>query len=102
MKTAQRKVTCSRGHIFYKSSNCPVCPQCWPGYYRKKAESGFPSNLSAPALRALLNAKILNLKDLSKYSEVEILQLHGLGPSSIPNLRQALKEKGLGFSNSLK
>jgi YjbR len=27
--------TCSRGHKFEKSRELPVCPVCWPGYYRK-------------------------------------------------------------------
>src|SRR5438309_1005170 len=40
--------TCSRGHEFYKSSDCPVCPKCWPGFYEKN-KSDFPK-LAAPAL----------------------------------------------------
>lgn len=27
--------TCSRGHKFEKSRELPVCPVCWPGYYKK-------------------------------------------------------------------
>lgn len=27
---------CSRGHGFDKSSDFPVCPKCWPGYYKKR------------------------------------------------------------------
>ena|SRR3989344_6697549 len=30
--------TCSRGHKFRKSSNYPVCPVCWPGYYKERAK----------------------------------------------------------------
>jgi uncharacterized protein (DUF1697 family) len=26
---------CSRGHQFVKNTTYPVCPKCWPGYYRK-------------------------------------------------------------------
>lgn len=37
MGVARRKPeACSRGHAFAKSSARPVCPKCWPGYYRKK------------------------------------------------------------------
>jgi hypothetical protein len=97
MKSKGTLKTCSRGHLFYKSSDCPVCPTCWPGYYREKAQSDFREKLSTPALRALLNAKISNLKKLSKLTEAELLKLHGMGPSSIPKLRSALKEKGLSF-----
>lgn len=56
----------------------------------------FPK-LSAPALRALRNAGINNLAELAKHSLAEILELHGMGPSSIPPLQEALKAKGLQF-----
>lgn len=88
---------CSRGHSFYKNSDCPVCPKCWAGYYREKNQGDFPDSLSAPALRALLGAKITNLAKLAKYTELEILEFHGMGPGSMPKLRAALKAKGLSF-----
>ncbi len=53
--------------------------------------------ISAPATRALENAKIKNLKDLSKWTEKELMSLHGIGPSAIPVLRKALKESKLSF-----
>jgi DNA-directed RNA polymerase alpha subunit len=56
----------------------------------------FP-NLSAPARRALENAGIDNLKQLSKLTEDELLTLHGMGPSTLPKLRQALKAVRLSF-----
>lgn len=93
----QVKKTCSQGHTFYKASDCPVCPKCWSGYYRDKNSWDFPEKLSAPALRALLNVKIFNLTQLSKYSENEILALHGIGQSSIPLLKKALQIKKLTF-----
>ena len=35
MKTKKGKLTiCTRGHSFYKSSDRPVCPKCWPGRYK--------------------------------------------------------------------
>ncbi|MEP7318979.1 MAG: DUF1801 domain-containing protein [Panacibacter sp.] len=54
-------------------------------------------SLSAPAKRALENKGIKNLKQLAKFSEAEILELHGIGPSSIPKLTNALKAQGLSF-----
>ncbi len=99
MSTKGTKRTCERGHIFYKSSDCRVCPICWSGYYREKNKGDFPDKLSSPALRALLNANIFNLTQLSHYSEEAILELHGMGPSSIPLLREALKQKGLSFQS---
>jgi hypothetical protein len=34
---------------------------------------------------------------LAKYSETDILTLHGMGKSSIPKLKTALTEAGLDF-----
>lgn len=59
--------------------------------------TGFLSELVAPARRALEREGILTLAKLAKYSEQEILTLHGMGPSSIPKLRAALKREGLSF-----
>jgi hypothetical protein len=56
----------------------------------------FPK-VSAPALRALYNENITSLKQLTTFTESDLLKLHGLGPSTIPILRNALKEKGLSF-----
>jgi len=37
------------------------------------------------------------LAELAKYSEKEIMQYHGMGPASLPKLRNALQEAGLSF-----
>ena len=55
------------------------------------------SLLSAPARRALEHHGIQTIEELSKYSEKEILKLHGMGPASLPKLRRALEESGLSF-----
>jgi 3-methyladenine DNA glycosylase AlkD len=59
--------------------------------------SDFPK-LSAPAQRALANAGIKQLKQLTKFSEAEIKQLHGIGPNALDQLRRALGAKGLAFA----
>ncbi len=100
MAQARQKKICSRGHVFYKSSDCPVCPKCWSGYYRERNKGDFPDKLSAPALRALLNTGIHNLSQLAKHTESEILSLHGMGPSSMPLLRKALRAKRLKFKKA--
>ncbi|MCM3273757.1 RNA polymerase alpha subunit C-terminal domain-containing protein [Paenibacillus elgii] len=88
--------TCSNGHQYYKSTDCPTCPTC---EQERKPDNGFLSLLSAPARRALEHNGITSLQQLSKYSEREILQFHGMGPVSLPKLRTALKEAGLSFKN---
>ena len=93
MSTSQLRV-CSKGHKFYKSSDCPTCPICEK---ERKPEAGFLSFISSPARRALEREGINTLLKLSKYSKKEVLALHGIGPGSIPTLKNALKEKGLSF-----
>ncbi|MGZ8558561.1 MAG: hypothetical protein ACXWWC_09520 [Chitinophagaceae bacterium] len=86
---------CSKGHIYYKSSSCPVCPACEKD---RKPDQEFLSEIAAPARRALENAGIKTLVQLSKMREAEVLKLHGMGPGSIPKLRSALKLKGPSFN----
>jgi DNA-directed RNA polymerase alpha subunit len=88
--------TCTKGHNFYKSSECPTCPIC---EQERKLENGFLSQLSAPARRALVNNGINTLQQLSSFSEKEVLQLHGMGPASLPKLRSALLASGLSFKS---
>ena len=95
MTTAKKNLkTCSKGHKFYKTSDCPVCPIC---ENENKPETGFLSLISAPARRALESRGIKTLQQLSGFSEAEILKFHGLGPGSLPKLRSALKTIGLSF-----
>ena len=86
--------TCNKGHQYYKSSDCPVCPVCES---KEKLADVLFSSLSAPALRALKNEGIITLEILAEYSEKEILELHGMGKASIPKLNELLKSAGLKF-----
>jgi predicted RecB family nuclease len=94
MKTLRK---CSNGHSYYKSSDCPVCPIC---EQQKKPKDGFLSLLGAPARRALENKGIATLQQLSQFSEKEILALHGIGKSSLPKLKEALKKAGLSVKTN--
>ena len=93
MSSSKTLRTCPNGHQYYKSSDCPVCPEC----EKQNKPGGFPSALSAPARRALQAAGITSLQQLATWSEKEILDLHGMGKASLPLLRAALKSKDLGF-----
>ena len=85
---------CNKGHKYFKSSDCPVCPVCEK---IRKSGADFLNTLAAPARRALEGAGIFTLLKLSKFTEAELLKLHGLGPGSLPKLRNSLNEKGLSF-----
>lgn len=95
MTKGTRKV-CSRGHVFYKSSDCPSCPVCWKGAMKNRPKTDLPP-IGAPATRALNGLAITSLAQLSNYTEKEITDLHGVGPKAIEILRKALDEKKLKF-----
>lgn len=95
MTTSERSLrTCSNGHEYVKSSDCPVCPIC---EQERKPTEGFLSKLSAPARRTLEHHGITTLEKLSTYREQEILEFHGIGPASMPKLRASLVENGYSF-----
>ena len=94
MKTTGKLKICTKGHRYYKSSNCPACPVCGQ---ERKPKDGLLSLLSAPARRALENQGVKTVKQLSKFSEAGILKLHGMGRASLPILHSALKAEGLSF-----
>ncbi len=85
---------CEKGHRFYKSSTCESCPTCAK---LDQPKEGFLSLLVAPARRAMENNGICEVAQLAKYTQKEILSLHGVGPSSLPIFKLALQEAGLDF-----
>lgn len=89
--------TCRNGHKYYKTSDCPTCPTCEKDLKQKEV---FLSLVPAPARRALESQGIKTLIELSKYSEAELLSLHGFGPNSIPKLKKALANYGLSFQQA--
>ncbi len=64
-------------------------------------ESDLPK-MSQPARRALASIGIERLKQLTKVSEAEIMQLHGMGPKALGELRRAMADMGLSFSDGKK
>jgi len=57
-----------------------------------------PPRLPNPAVRALHHAGYKRLDQLTKVTEAEIAVLHGIGPGTIIQLREALAERGLRFA----
>ena len=88
---------CPKGHKYYKSTDCPTCPVCES---KLKTNNELLDALSSPARRAFEREGINSLKKLAIYSEKDILKLHGVGPSSLPILRNLLNSKNLKFKNT--
>ncbi|MFZ5629228.1 MAG: helix-hairpin-helix domain-containing protein [Spirochaetota bacterium] len=87
------KKTCANGHVFEKSSDCPTCPVC---ECAKQHNPDLPK-LGGPAHRALERAGVRSVSDLADWSATELLALHGVGPTTIPRLQEALKKNGLSL-----
>ncbi len=62
----------------------------------------FPGKIAKPAQRALANAGITGWQQLSKLTEIELMQLHGIGQNAFTQLKNSLKEQGLSFSSKKK
>lgn len=88
--------TCLNGHSFEKTSDCPVCPICSSEEMKNKYGAEFPK-IGAPAFRALDSAGIKQLTYLTKYTEKQLLQLHGFGPKALRVLKNELKSHDLSF-----
>ncbi len=89
---------CPNGHTFEKSSTCPVCPICSGQEMRQKYGEEFP-RIGAPAYRALDSEGVTKLEDLAKFSEAELLALHGMGPKAVALLKSSLQSKGLSLAD---
>lgn len=65
----------------------------------KKSINDFESlrGVSAPARRALADAGYTQLRQLTKITEADLLELHGMGPKAVTAIKAAMKTRGLGF-----
>lgn len=63
----------------------------------EQTKSDFPRSIGSPARSALEHAGYTNLKQLTKVSEAELGQLHGMGPKALGILRETLQAKGWSF-----
>jgi len=57
----------------------------------------FPKGVSGPALRAMHHAGVKSLKELAKWTEADLLALHGMGPKAIRVLKRALARQKRHF-----
>lgn len=60
-------------------------------------KTSLPAGLSQPALRAFAAAGLRTIDDFAHWSEVEVLALHGVGPTAIAVLKAELKLRKLRF-----
>lgn len=92
-----RKI-CKNKHLFEKTSDCPTCPICTKEEINSAYNQGFPK-IGSPAYNALKHEGI-SLSDLPKYSENDLLKIHGVGQKAVDVLRKYLKKQGLSFAKN--
>ncbi len=63
-------------------------------------QNDFPK-LAAPAVRALLKAKISNMIQLSRFTEKQIQDLHGMGKNAIAQLKEEMHKRKLAFAKPI-
>ena len=56
--------------------------------------STFPKGVAKPAQRALASIGVLQLEDTVRFSESQLLALHGMGPNAIQAIKAALTAQG--------
>ena len=56
--------------------------------------------LVKPAQRAIENAGIVSIEQLSTYTEKEVISLHGIGKNAFRIIKETLHENGLDFSDN--
>ncbi len=57
-----------------------------------------PRTIGAPATRALREVGVTTLEQVADHSAADLAAIHGVGPVAIVRLREALAERGLGYS----
>ncbi|HKQ77650.1 MAG TPA: DNA-binding protein [Blastocatellia bacterium] len=69
-----------------------------PRKTKEQTEGAFPTGVSKPALRALASVGVTRLEQVTRFTEAELLTLHGMGPKAIRIIKAALLEQGKSFA----
>lgn len=56
--------------------------------------SPFPKGVAAPAVRALASIGVTRLDQVTRFTQRELLALHGMGPKALGLIEAALKARG--------
>ena len=65
-----------------------------PSRAKGKVESAFPKGVGNPALRAIASVGVRRLDQATRFSETELLALHGMGPKALGIIMAALRAQG--------
>ncbi len=65
-----------------------------PSKTKEQSESALPKGVGKPATRALASVGVTRLDQVARFTEAELLALHGVGPKAIGVLKAALGAQG--------
>ncbi|AUX44523.1 DNA-binding protein [Sorangium cellulosum] len=60
----------------------------------QQPESALPKGIGKPATRALAAVGVSRLEEVTRFTEAELLALHGVGPKAVGVLKAALGAQG--------
>ena len=64
------------------------------GRTKDGSEPAFPKGVAKPALRALASVGVFHLDQVTRFTEAELLALHGMGPKAIGLINYAHRAQG--------
>jgi len=65
-----------------------------PSRTHKPPESSLPKGIPQPAIRALASVGVTRLNQIARFTEGELLALHGMGPKAIGIIKAAMRAQG--------
>ncbi|WP_437935564.1 DNA-binding protein [Sorangium sp. So ce341] len=65
-----------------------------PSKPKEQTESSLPKGIGKPATQALALMGVSRLDQVTRFSEAQLLSLHGVGPKAIGVLKAALEAQG--------
>ena len=71
-----------------------------PSKPKEQPESALPKGIGKPATRALAAAGVSRLDQVTRFSEAQLLALHGVGPKAVGIIKAALEAQGKSLAKS--
>ncbi|WP_438003208.1 DNA-binding protein [Sorangium sp. So ce321] len=65
-----------------------------PSKTREQPESALPKGIGKPATRALASVGVSRLDQVARWTEAQLLALHGVGPKAVGVIKAALEAQG--------
>jgi hypothetical protein len=62
------------------------------------SHAAFPKGVAKPAIRALASAGVTDVEQLTRFTEAQLLELHGMGPTALAALKKELHARGLSLA----